>query len=195
MSEQTIWSVEHKFEEIHTRVRKTAWQIARSPQDYEDVVQDMMLTLVEAQAKEPGFVEQTPAYQVRRAYWLAMNKRRDGYDREARHLQLDQPVTNGQEESMVTFADFVLVQTETPADEAERSITREKVREALVALAGTGESGRKQAEILYRRFWLNQTVAEASTAMGISKGNGCYFSSAGMKALAQAQVLKSLAAA
>jgi DNA-directed RNA polymerase specialized sigma24 family protein len=182
------WSISEDFEEFNMRVRKAAWKVCRGYQDYEDCVQDMLTEIADAQAHEPGFAQQTAAYQVTRAFWKAGDWRRHLSDREAKHVELDQPwEADGFATS--TWADRVLfhIQPDAVGQDvavtAESRLARNEVKEALAELAVQNESGRKKAEILHRRFYGEQTVAEASKAMRISKGTGCYYSAQGLKDL------------
>jgi DNA-directed RNA polymerase specialized sigma24 family protein len=174
-----VWSISEDYEEFETRVHKAAWKVCRGYQDYEDTVQDMLLAIIEAQATEAGFARQTVAYQVTRAFWKAGDWRRHLADREAKHVRLDAPVNNGDDDGAV-LADFLAI---TDGSELDARMAKTEVQEAMAKLAAQSEAGRKKAEILYRRFYGGQTVAEASKEMGLSKGNGCYFSAQGLKDL------------
>lgn len=87
-----VWSMKDpkSRDDLVARVRRAAHKICRGPDDYEDTVQDMLLTILEAQAEDPTFAEQAPSYQVKRAWWRVRDKRRRD-DREARHFHLDVP--------------------------------------------------------------------------------------------------------
>ncbi len=127
----------------------------------------MMLAIAEAQATEDGFAEQTAAYQVTRAYWKASDWRRHLTDREAKHTRLDTPATA----ATMTAQCWPTFCSSPRTTSLTVRMAKTEIQEALATLATKSETGRKKAEILYRRFYGDQTVAEASKEHGYQQGN------------------------
>ena len=169
-------------EELMARVHRAAHKVCRGQADYEDCVQDMVLTILECQAEDPDFARQAPSFQVKRAYWRAKDKRRRD-DRENRHLHLDAPVTGDS-----TTEWHELLEGSGPADEEVfLNLTRADVRQAIVELAvddtEDDQRGAMRRDIIVRRFYGEQTVAGAARALGIPKGTGCMYSAQALKQL------------
>lgn len=180
-----VWSMkdEEGRADLVARVRRAAHKICRGPDDYEDTVQDMILTILEAQAEDPTFAEQAPSYQVKRAWWRVRDKRRID-DREARHLHLDAPVQG--EGSPETTPWYELIEGSGPADQVViQGLTRADVRSAVQNLAASPDDirGSLRRDLIVRRFYGEQTVAQAAEALGIPKGTGCMYSSQALKQL------------
>jgi len=189
-----VWSMkdEEGRADLVARVRRAAHKICRGPDDYEDTVQDMILTILEAQAEDPTFAEQAPSYQVKRAWWRVRDKRRRD-DREARHFHLDVPSQQRQaggpasESAPANCSDwYERIEGSGPADEIViQNLTRGDVHTAIETLAAGPDDirGSLRREIIVRRFYGEQTVAQAAEALGIPKGTGCMYSSQALKQL------------
>jgi DNA-directed RNA polymerase specialized sigma24 family protein len=190
-----VWSMkdEEARADLVARVRRAAHKICRGPDDYEDTVQDMLLTILEAQAEDPAFAEQAPSYQVKRAWWRVRDKRRLD-DREARHLHLDIPIQQhvtgpaaGANGAPANGADwYEMIEGSGPADQdVILGLTRAGVRTAIENLAAGPDDvrGSLRRDIIVRRFYGEQTVAEAAAALGIPKGTGCMYSAQALKQL------------
>lgn len=175
------------LDELMPRVRRAAHKICRGPEDYEDTVQDMILTILEAQAEDPSFAAQQPSYQVKRAWWRVRDKRRLD-DREAGHHHFDIPVEDryqqysglGNHDSPSQMPDwYELIEGSGPADQAViQGLMRAEMRSAIENLAAGGDDprGALRQELIVRRFYGEQTVEAAARAMGLPKGTACMYS-------------------
>ncbi len=190
-----VWSMkdEEARADLVARVRRAAHKICRGPDDYEDTVQDMLLTILEAQAADPTFAEQAPSYQVKRAWWRVRDKRRLD-DRETGHLHLDVPIQQrvagpaaGAHGAPANGADwYEMIEGSGPADQdVIQGLTRADVRTAIENLAAGPDDirGSLRRDLIVRRFYGEQTVAQASEALGIPKGTGCMYSAQALKQL------------
>jgi DNA-directed RNA polymerase specialized sigma24 family protein len=154
--------------ELVRRVRQVSWKVCRGRADYEDTVQDMLTHILERRRNKPGFADATLAYQIKSAIWAVRSQRRH-QALVNRFLEMDDDGDDVNwheviEDDGQSLDDIVIT---------GESITR--VRQALRALASSGPRGQAKVELLIRRFYEGQFVADAAKEMGLARGTACMY--------------------
>ena len=163
------------LQELERRVRLVAWKICRGRQDYDDACQDMLLDIIERQAKDPSWADNHPSYQIKYAMRRAQDLRREtrGTDvlRRTKWVSIDQPAYEDDsaplEENLegAEGSDEIVFRR---CEAEERGKLHTNLRQAVATVLTPG-----QRDVIRSRFWKDQTTGEVARELHITKGTVC----------------------
>jgi RNA polymerase sigma factor (sigma-70 family) len=176
------------LQELERRVHLVAWKFCRGSNDYDDACQDMMLDIIERQAKDPSWADNHPSYQIKYAMRRAQDLRREnrGTDvlRRTRWVSIDQPAY---EDDSAPLSECL-----EGAEGSDQITFRKLAAEGRVKVhANLNQAVQTvltpgQRDVIRHRFWMNQTTGTVARELDITKGTVCSQSSRAYQRLRQA---------